>query len=523
MIARAALVAGLAAALVLPLLGQRSIRSGDEARFAILAQDMLERGTWFDARIRDQRYRNKPLLYPWAIKVLSMPGGHVTETTAQLPVVVAAVAAVFLTTMLGQQLFSPTAGMAAGLVTVTSYAFFAHSQSLLPDMLVVAFGLGALCAFWRAVHGPPDASALVAFYVLVALSVAAKGPMGLLALLVVIAWLLTEDGVRGLRRLASPLGALAFVAVTAVWLVPYLAAGGRSFAGDVVWEDWLAWYLGAPRPFSMLSVVFGGLRGFLPWTVLLILPLLAVRRQWRDGPLRLAFLAWILPLICVSLTHNYRERYVLPTYPAAALLVGWWCDRSPTERTRAEVLVPAVTGVTMLALIGALAWPSSDLPERNLIEGFWWKAAAMATGALAVVGYAAGMLVTGRRRALVAGVALGMAPLLLAGTRMYDGWTSRRENYAELAVLTERYAQGRDVGISGGGFLPIDFYLGRALTQVRTASEFDAWVARPSHPVVVVSERAWSTLRTEVREDVEVVDAMPVRNHLMLLLRRKEP
>ena len=141
MIGRAALVAAFAALLVLPPLGQRFIASGDEARFAVLAQDMLTRGTWFDARVRDQRYRNKPLLYPWAIKLLSMPRGRVTETTAQLPIAVAAVAAVFFATLLGQQLFSARAGAIAGLVTATSYGFFAHSQLLLPDMLVVALGL----------------------------------------------------------------------------------------------------------------------------------------------------------------------------------------------------------------------------------------------------------------------------------------------------------------------------------------------------------------------------------------------
>jgi hypothetical protein len=48
-------------------------------------------------------------------------------------------------------------------------------------------------------------------------------------------------------------------------------------------------------------------------------------------------------------------------------------------------------------------------------------------------------------------------------------------------------------------------------------------VARPEHLVVVVSGRAWSTLRHEVRQDVEVVDAMPVHNHLMLLVRRRGP
>ena len=67
---RALLVTLFAAILVLPPLGARQIVSGDEARFAVLAQDMLKRGTWFDARVRDQRYRNKPLMYPWAIKVV---------------------------------------------------------------------------------------------------------------------------------------------------------------------------------------------------------------------------------------------------------------------------------------------------------------------------------------------------------------------------------------------------------------------------------------------------------------------
>ena len=151
---RALLVTLFAAILVLPPLGARQIVSGDEARFAVLAQDMLKRGTWFDARVRDQRYRNKPLMYPWAIKVLSMPGGRVTETTAQLPIAVAALAAVFFTVRLGERLFGARAGMWAGLILATSYAFFAHSQTVLPDMLVVAFGMAALTAFWSAMEVP---------------------------------------------------------------------------------------------------------------------------------------------------------------------------------------------------------------------------------------------------------------------------------------------------------------------------------------------------------------------------------
>jgi 4-amino-4-deoxy-L-arabinose transferase-like glycosyltransferase len=521
---RGALVAAFAALLVLPPLGQRFIVTGDEARFAVLAQDMLARGTWFDARVRDQRYRNKPLLYPWAITLLSLPKGRVTETTAQLPIALAAVAAVFFTTLLGQQLFSARAGVIAGLVTATSYGFFAHSQILLPDMLAVAFGLAALCAFWASLNDPPPPRALAAFYAASAVGVAASGPMGLLPLLVVVVWLLTGQGVRGLRHhLGSKVGLLAFVVVTAVWLVPYLFAGSRSFIYSVVWEDWLAWYLGGPQPLEMLNTLLDGAKGLIPWTTLLVLPLLAVRRQWRDGPFRFAFLAWIVPLIVVLLSQNHRARHLLPTYPAAALLLAWWSDRHDLESSRAATIVAGLTAVGGLVALAVLALPWLDPIDRGLVEHFWWKSGLLAAGALALTGYACWALLTRRPLALVGGAALGMTLLLAGGVQAHNQWVNRSQDYPGLAALIERYAQGGAVGITGGRFFSIDFYLGRALTPVRTVAAFDAWLARPDRPMVAIIGREWSLYRNKVRSDVEILDTTRVRAHLMFLVRLSEP
>jgi 4-amino-4-deoxy-L-arabinose transferase-like glycosyltransferase len=521
-IARAALVTAFAALLVLPPVGQRFIVTGDEARFAVLAQDMLARGTWFDARVRDQRYRNKPLLYPWTIKLLSMPGGRVTETTALLPIAVAAVASVFLVTLLGQQLFSPWAGIAAGLVTATSYGFFAHSQIFLPDMLVVAFGLAALCAFWASVTHPPGTRALAGFWAAVALGVAAKGPMGLLPVLVVIVWLLTEEGPRGLRRLVSRLGAIAFAVVTLAWLVPYLFAGSRSFARSVLWEDWLGWYLGGPPPLKMLNMLLDGAKGFIPWTTVLVLPLLAVRRQWRDAPYRFAFLAWLLPLVSVLLSQNHRARYLLPVYPAGALLVAWWSQQA-LVRSRAVVVTTALTALGGLVALVVFALPWTDPLERELVDRFWSKAVLLVAGGVAVTAWACLTLWRARPRALVVGVALATGILLAVGVQFHNRWVNRGQDHPALAALVERYAQGGDVGVLGGRFFSIDFYLGRALTPVRTVEAFDTWVGRPDRPLVVITGRAWSLLRAQARPDVEVVDTMRVRKHLMFLLRRADP
>ena len=515
------LVTLFAAVLILPPVGARQIVSGDEARFAILAQDMLTRGTWWDARIREKRYRNKPLMYPWAIKVLSLPGGRVTEATALLPITVAAVAAVGLTALLGQQLFGARAGTWAGLILATSYSFFAHSQALLPDMLVVAFGMAALSAFWAAMTGPPGTGALVVFYLCVALGVFAKGPMGILPLPIAVVWLLAEEGWRGLRRLGSPVGAAVFVAVTLAWLVPFVFVGGRSFAHEVVWTDWLTWYVGRPRPLPMLNFVVEAAKGLLPWTTLLLLPLLDVRRQWRSGGFRLALLAWIVPFVVMLLAQNHRTRYLLPTYPAAALMIAWWVDTRGGERSRAVTVVSALSAVGVVVGLAVTAMPWLDGAQRAAVAGFWWKAALIAAGALALAGF----LTWGLRRrptVLVPGVALAMALLLAPGIWIYTDWSNRQEDYRALAALVEGRADGTPIGVSGGRFFSIDFYLGRALTPVRTAPELDQWLARPDHPLAVVPARAWRRMHTQIATPTEVVDTVRVRAHEMLLLRRAE-
>jgi len=308
-----------------------------------------------------------------------------------------------------------------------------------------------------------------------------------------------------------------------VWLLPYLFAGGRSYARTVVWEDWLAWYLGGPQPLKMLNMLLDGAKGLIPWTSLFFLPLLVVRRQWRDSAFRFAFLAWIVPLVVVLFAQNHRARYLLPTYPAAALLIAWWCDRYGAERSRAVVVVTVLTAIGTVVALVVLALPWLDPMERELVDHFWPKAAAMTLGTMLTATFACWMLFTQRPRALVGGVALGAAALLVCGMQIYNGWVNRGQNYPALAALIERYAQGGAVGITGGRFFSIDFYLGRALTPVRTVAAFDEWTGRPDRPLVVISGRAWSLMRGQARPDIEVVDTMRVRSHLMFLLRLAEP
>src|SRR5262245_27417290 len=260
----ALLVCAVAALLVMPAVGLQYITTSDEARFALIARDMLERGVWFDAIVREKHYRNKPPLYPWSIAVVSRLGGGITETTAGLPVALAAVTAALGTFLLGEALFGLRAGIAAGLVLATSYGFFQHSLELLPDMLVVGFATLASWAFWRSTVAPDPRGWLAAFWAAVAMGCFAKGPVGLIPVPPAAVWLWSVGGFAALRRLWSGLGAIFFVAITLVWLAPFVSLGPSSFARNVVVGNWLSWYLGPPSRDTLGNASVDGLVGFLP-------------------------------------------------------------------------------------------------------------------------------------------------------------------------------------------------------------------------------------------------------------------
>src|SRR5262249_36907497 len=178
---------------VAPPMGRRILATADEARYSLLARDMLARGVWFDLHYRGMLYRNKPPLYPWSIAATSWNGARVTEATAQAPVVLASIGAVLSTFLLGDRLFGRQVGVWAALILVTTAGFLHLSQLLLPDMLVLCFATLAGYAFWRMASDPSPWSAVI-FYAAVALAVFAKGPAGLVPVVAAAVWLVTEYG-----------------------------------------------------------------------------------------------------------------------------------------------------------------------------------------------------------------------------------------------------------------------------------------------------------------------------------------
>ncbi len=410
------------------------------------------------------------------------------------------------------------------MILATSYGFFHHSQKILPDMLMVCFASAAGYAFWRATLQRPSWWALVFFYAALAFGVFSKGPVGLLPLLAAAVWLWTEERWSGLKRLWNPLGVMIFGIVTGSWLAPFLVLGTESFAKTVLWRNWLDWYLGVPAPERLALVVLNGLFGFMPWTLVALLAVVSAARAWRNPAVRFALLWFAVPLAVILPSESQRARYLLSIYPGAALLVAWWMDAYGTVSGPAKRVIALGALACSMAGIGTLVaadWFQTS--QQYFIPQLSWEVVPLVC-AMALMGIALGWgLWMGRPTLLVSGVVGAMVVILGYGTQLYIGWVNERQDFRSLAASVGRHAVNTEARVFGGRFFQIDFYLGRPLLRIRTLEEFNEFVARPDHPVVVLPGRVWELIHGRISPHIAVVDRREVRGQNMLIVRTSEP
>ena len=461
----ALLIALIATVLLVPRLGHRQIIGSHEAVFPIVARDIVERGAWMDAQLRGVPYRNKPPLYPWSIAALSWPRGRVTETTAGIPVVAAAIGIVVALCLLGAQLFGRRAGAWAAIILLTSVVFFDQAVATIPDLPMIFFHLVAGLALWSLANGG-GLRARLGFYVALTLAVFTKGIPGLLPLAVALVWLPLDGGRGALRRLVWAPGLVMFVVTTALWVVPYVMRDAHGGVGTAAWRDWLG-AVGGLRPRALGLQTLSAVLGFLPWT--LVLPV-ALAAAWRARHARaVAFaLSWFsVQALVVFAMQQQRLRYLLPLLPGAALLVAWWLDREAAAvRARRGLAVVAVVA----AVAGAALVPFALHRWDIVLRAPSWAIGLVLLGTVTLGALAAAGLWTGRLAPMVPAVAALSAVLLFAGGWIVDDWENGAWDFRAAAL--ELGGVPRPLAVAALAddheLLQVDFYLGRPLAPLRS-------------------------------------------------------
>ncbi len=340
----------IAAGLYLFNLGEKGLWSAQEARNALAAQNIIGGSTvdWIMPEIALERSTQKPVLFYWLVAISCMIGNSVSELYVRLPAALSGLLCALYIFYLGQRLFNRKTGLLAAIVLSSCTKFLSLSRTSRIDIfltlcLVVILGECLL------VYLDKKRYHLVIAYIMAALAVLAKGPVGVIIPVgVLLGFCVLNKRIRNLRLFIS----LPAVVVFLVLVLPYYAVAAKVTGGDFLYDFLIKHNI---ERFTGLDGTFGGrkpvwyyfpnfLAGALPWS--LFIPLLfsyfkcSFKKSWwflitrrstssqSDSALPAdviyTYLAICFSLVFVffSLSSFKRGDYILPVYPFFAMMLA---------------------------------------------------------------------------------------------------------------------------------------------------------------------------------------------------------
>lgn len=460
----------LSAVLFAWFLGAHDLWAPDEPFFGEGAREMLIDGQWLVTHVNGVVNSHKPPLFFWLIAIFSIPLGAVTEFTARLPSVLAALGTLVLVMRLGRRWFGPRTAAVAGLLLTTSYMFWDKARWSQIDSLLCFLIWVALSAFeaWRS--GDADGRrAGMLFWAAAGLAVLAKGPVGLLIPLgIVLTVLVLERDLGALRRFAPLVGPLVFVLVTGAWGLAATLWGPADYSVIGALREHFVergmhgmhhvrpfWYYGERLPLSLL-----------PWTGLLPGALvLAWRNRKTSAGLRFVFAAAVFVVVFFSISTEKRDLYVLPAFPAIAIMmaalvvrVSDWRDELgdlPAMHRRWVTIGQGIVGGLFSLVALAVPFVHDRVEYLPSWMVYLLGGVLLATGATTLI-----LALRARPLSSVVATAVGMAVLFLAATAVvYPAMEPRKSSQSfalEIKAITaDSRAAGNEVVAWRAGNIPV--------------------------------------------------------------------
>jgi 4-amino-4-deoxy-L-arabinose transferase-like glycosyltransferase len=317
-----------------------------ETRYAEIAREMLKSGDWLVPRLNGIPHFTKPPLAYWsAASGMALLG--VNEWGARLGVALAAAFVLWCTARIARQ---AGGGALAPLFLASTFLFFVLSHQLASDIFLTA----AVAGFYALVLDPRTRATLWPFVAL-GVGLLAKGPVVLVLTVapVLLASLWTRDAAAA-RALASWRGWIVFALIALPWYIAVVVKAPGLLTYFLHHQLWGRYTTavdqrGGPIYYFLVVVLVGA----LPWTIAALGGLWDAARA-ATGQRNLAdaiLTSWVLlPLVFFSFSASKLPAYVLPLFPALAVLASCW---PPEARRRLWLKMAAVTFTILMAFHAA--------------------------------------------------------------------------------------------------------------------------------------------------------------------------
>lgn len=373
----------------------------DEARFAQATKQMVETGDFVDIRFQGEVRYKKPVGIYWlqaaaveTASALGLPRAQIRIWLYRVPSLIGAIGAVLLTYWAALAFVTRRGAVLAGLIMCGSVLLGVEARLAKTDamlLLTIVGAMGALARIYlssRRGENPehPSWTHPAIFWTAIAGGILLKGPLILMFVgLTIGAVAILDRSASWLWRLRSVWGLMWVLVLIMPWFVAIFLRAGDTFFTDSIGGDMLSKLAaqeshGAPPGTYFLLFWIT----FWPGAALAGLAAPAVWRARREPEVRF-LLAWLIPSwIVFELVLTKLPHYVLPLYPAIAILSVWALERRVLSRswlTKGTAWWFAIPAITLVLAIVAtitltrqpvfLAWPFA---AAALISGLfaWW-------------------------------------------------------------------------------------------------------------------------------------------------------
>jgi 4-amino-4-deoxy-L-arabinose transferase-like glycosyltransferase len=390
-------------------LGSTGLVDETEPLFAEAARQMLETGDWITPYFNGETRFDKPPLIYWLMAIAYRLMG-INEWAVRLPSALAAIALVIFAffTLLrfgfphpkaahSSQPDNPqtskslwlSAWIGSGLIAFNPQTLIWARTGVSDMLLSGCMGCALFCFFWgyAAPQTPPQSHTIIpnrwylAFYLLLALAVLTKGPVGIVIPGLTIVGFLFYVGQFWdvMREMKVIFGGFLFLVLTLPWYILVIGRNGQayidSFFGYHNLERFTQVVNGHAAPWYFYLLVV--LVGFLPWSVYLPIAIARLRfwqrSHWQHQPrtahLSIFALSWFVAIFAFfTAAVTKLPSYTLPLIPAAAILVALFWSQKLTEVRGAiqNAKLPRgfiITGLFNAILLLALAIVSFLSPQ----------------------------------------------------------------------------------------------------------------------------------------------------------------
>lgn len=502
--------------------GTPSLWDANEAFYVEGPREMREAGDWLTPRFNFTEKLNKPILSYWLV-LLSFHIFGVSEWAERVVILTCVIGTVLVTYRLGLLLFDRRIALWGALILATSPKVILVARRSLIDALLtltILVAIFGLISGWR--HRQRARFALG--YAAVGAGVLAKGLLGgvLPAGTIAFSLLLTRR-LRALARFHLGLGVLVVAGIAAPWFALMTWRHGWGYLSSFFIGEHVSRYLhgtyGARRPiWYYLPTLLGE---FAPWSFFLPLALAVAWKRFRSEPLDqdqelpasprdglALLLSWFLfGFVFFSLSTAKQNEYLLPLYPAAALLVA---HLFATLELRAEgrmrggfLLTLGVLSAALLAAAGLWVHAARALfPESGLAH----------LPALALGGALLGLLWSAWSQRPIR--ALGALVIAMASLHAsLAGLLPEIERYRPIRPLAERIRQEAGpedlVGYYRYTAPSLCYYTRRKIFEVFAPEDLHALLRSGKRIFCVMWERDVRALTSQQEGTLKVLECRP--------------